>query len=310
MSDISALKMFSTDSVQRLMERARLNQEDDDSVDSKMSRIKAFLYFMLHTPIVSLDLQCDSYYLQEMFTLVLFVLIQQHEYGVDFQKIAQENDVLNNCKSKDATVITSFSQQFLSHYIVFLAQILQQCTPGHFFRGSVYSSHFCEIYFSFCRRLSHNQNDLDTYIRVQKNLLLERRLMNELKPQSDTKRVQDHHTNRINIVNQISQDRLKEIEKLSRIVAKALQGSTLKDVSEIGQIYEFWENFQKSVTEEFSMKQTKTVLLVNERNITVPCRCIRYTKNPKEAMKEFQEIYNENHSRINSQMSQGGSQKK
>ncbi|CAL6003872.1 Hypothetical_protein [Hexamita inflata] len=79
MSDISALKMYSTDSVQRLMERARLNQEDDDSVDSKMSRIKAFLYFMLHTPIVSLDLQCDSYYLQEMFTLVLFVLIQQHE---------------------------------------------------------------------------------------------------------------------------------------------------------------------------------------------------------------------------------------
>ncbi|CAL5985670.1 Hypothetical_protein [Hexamita inflata] len=134
--------------------------------------------------------------------------------------------------------------------------------------------------------------------------------MNELKLQSDTKRVQDHHTNRINIVNQISQDRLKEIEKLSRIVAKALQGSTLEDVSEIGQIYEFWENFQKSVTEEFSMKQTKTVLLVNERNITVPCRCIRYTKNPKEAMKEFQEIYNENHSRINSQMSQGDSQKK
>ncbi|CAL6036758.1 Hypothetical_protein [Hexamita inflata] len=118
--------------------------------------------------------------------------------------------------------------------------------------------------------------------------------MNELKLQSDTKRVQDHHTNRINIVNQISQDRLKEIEKLSCIVAKALQGSTLEDVSEIGQIYEFWENFQKSVKEEYSMKKTKTVLLVNERNITIPCRCIRYT-NPKEAMKEFQEIYNENH---------------
>ncbi|CAL6036760.1 Hypothetical_protein [Hexamita inflata] len=32
--------------------------------------------------------------------------------------------------------------------------------------GSVDSSHFCEIYFSFIRRLSHNQNDLDTYIYI------------------------------------------------------------------------------------------------------------------------------------------------
>ncbi|CAL6034112.1 Hypothetical_protein [Hexamita inflata] len=60
MCDRYALALFSTPSVTKMFDAALLNQEDQNTIDEKYSRIRCALYFLIMVPLVMQDLQCSQ----------------------------------------------------------------------------------------------------------------------------------------------------------------------------------------------------------------------------------------------------------
>ncbi|CAL5995236.1 Hypothetical_protein [Hexamita inflata] len=266
MSDILSLQLYGSRSTSTLMKAAKLNTENAENDNFKISLQKASIFWMLLFPLVSMDTQMTSASLQKIFTLVTFVIIQQHIYGQDCKNYSKgdESILCQNTKGGvKADIRMALNTAFLEHYVVYLTTLLKEFTDKHSFRMISQSSHPNELHFSAIRLNSNFNSTPDKFKEVSQRLQLQVILADELGLTISTKRLGIKHTNRIFIDQQLTDNEIKDLVKLADVVFKFMNGNEV-DTEAFDQIYDFWFTIQAGIQNEWGSKK-----LINQEKIIV-----------------------------------------
>ncbi|CAL5989446.1 Conserved_hypothetical protein [Hexamita inflata] len=163
-----------------------------------------------------------------------------------------------NTQKKGTNVLCAFNDRFLESYVVYLAQIIHQCTKGHRFRLQAFSSHYAEVEFSIIRRLCGYDQSINNVRRVLKNFFINQYVKSKLGDDSETYRISGQKGNRVYIENQLSQEQILQMEKLSDITIEIMQKQNIKDVhNKFQKLESFWSQIQDKLSGELSMQEHK-----------------------------------------------------
>ncbi|CAL6079684.1 Conserved_hypothetical protein [Hexamita inflata] len=265
MSDILSLQLYGSKSTTTLMQAAKLNTENSENDNFKLSLQKASVFWMMLFPLVSMDTQMTSASLQRIFTVVTFVMIKQHIYGQDCEDYSKGDDRISHQNQTDgsANLRMAFNTEYLEHYIVYLTTMMKEFTDKHSYRMICYSSHPNELHFAKIRLNSNFNSTPDKFREVSTRLQLQLCLADELGFTISTKRIGTQHTNRISIDKQLDDNEIKDLVNLADVIFKFMNGNEV-DTKAFDQIFDFWFTIKDGISKEWGSKK-----LINQAKIIV-----------------------------------------